>query len=84
MALFRDMNAVWNDWVDPQNPPCPRLRTGRSGAPRGAGRNHGDRGEVIIAHPLAMRERVAEQQQTPTKRRAGGFARSFFFNDHSR
>ena len=22
MALFRDMNAVWNDWVDPQNPPC--------------------------------------------------------------
>jgi enamine deaminase RidA (YjgF/YER057c/UK114 family) len=22
MALFRDMNAVWNDWVDPLNPPC--------------------------------------------------------------
>ena len=22
MALFRDMNSVWNDWVDPQNPPC--------------------------------------------------------------
>ena len=22
MALFRDMNAVWNDWVDPANPPC--------------------------------------------------------------
>jgi enamine deaminase RidA (YjgF/YER057c/UK114 family) len=22
MALFRDMNAVWNEWVDPQNPPC--------------------------------------------------------------
>ena len=19
---FRDMNAVWNEWVDPQNPPC--------------------------------------------------------------
>ena len=22
MALFRDMNAVWNEWVDPANPPC--------------------------------------------------------------
>ena len=22
MALFRDMNAVWNEWVDPQNPPA--------------------------------------------------------------
>jgi enamine deaminase RidA (YjgF/YER057c/UK114 family) len=22
MALFRDMNVVWNDWVDPANPPC--------------------------------------------------------------
>jgi len=22
MAMFRDMNVVWNDWVDPQNPPC--------------------------------------------------------------
>ncbi len=22
MALFRDMNAVWNDWVDPANPPA--------------------------------------------------------------
>ncbi|HXP03638.1 MAG TPA: RidA family protein [Stellaceae bacterium] len=22
MALFSQMNAVWNDWVDPQNPPC--------------------------------------------------------------
>ena len=22
MALFRDMNAVWNGWVDPQNPPA--------------------------------------------------------------
>jgi enamine deaminase RidA (YjgF/YER057c/UK114 family) len=21
MALFSQMNAVWNDWVDPQNPP---------------------------------------------------------------
>src|SRR6266576_2818806 len=22
MALFRDMNSVWNEWVDPQNPPA--------------------------------------------------------------
>lgn len=22
MALFSQMNAVWNEWVDPQNPPC--------------------------------------------------------------
>lgn len=22
MALFAGMNAVWNDWVDPQNPPA--------------------------------------------------------------
>jgi enamine deaminase RidA (YjgF/YER057c/UK114 family) len=22
MALFSQMNAVWNDWVDPNNPPC--------------------------------------------------------------
>ena len=22
MALFSQMNAVWNDWVDLQNPPC--------------------------------------------------------------
>ena len=22
MAMFRDMNAVWNEWVDPANPPC--------------------------------------------------------------
>ena len=22
MAMFRDMNSVWNEWVDPQNPPC--------------------------------------------------------------
>jgi enamine deaminase RidA (YjgF/YER057c/UK114 family) len=22
MALFSQMNAVWNDWVDPANPPC--------------------------------------------------------------
>ena len=22
MAMFRDMNAVWNEWVDPQNPPA--------------------------------------------------------------
>ncbi|HTZ36926.1 MAG TPA: RidA family protein [Stellaceae bacterium] len=22
MAMFSQMNAVWNDWVDPQNPPC--------------------------------------------------------------
>lgn len=22
MALFAQMNAVWNDWVDPRNPPC--------------------------------------------------------------
>ena len=22
MALFSQMNAVWNDWVDPQNPPA--------------------------------------------------------------
>ena len=22
MALFRDMNSVWNDWVDPANPPA--------------------------------------------------------------
>jgi enamine deaminase RidA (YjgF/YER057c/UK114 family) len=22
MALFADMNAVWNAWVDPQNPPA--------------------------------------------------------------
>ena len=22
MALFSQMNAVWNDWVDPENPPC--------------------------------------------------------------
>ncbi|MBV9553528.1 MAG: RidA family protein [Alphaproteobacteria bacterium] len=22
MAMFSQMNAVWNDWVDLQNPPC--------------------------------------------------------------
>ena len=22
MALFRDMNSLWNEWVDPQNPPA--------------------------------------------------------------
>ena len=22
MALFSQMNAVWNEWVDPANPPC--------------------------------------------------------------
>jgi len=22
MANFAEMNAVWNDWVDPQTPPC--------------------------------------------------------------
>lgn len=22
MALFSQMNAIWNDWVDPANPPC--------------------------------------------------------------
>ena len=22
MALFRDMNSVWNEWVDPQNAPA--------------------------------------------------------------
>ena len=22
MALFRDMNSVWNEWVDPRNPPA--------------------------------------------------------------
>ncbi|MBV8889129.1 MAG: RidA family protein [Alphaproteobacteria bacterium] len=22
MALFAEMNSVWNDWVDPQNPPA--------------------------------------------------------------
>ncbi len=22
MAMFRDMNAVWNEWVDPANPPA--------------------------------------------------------------
>ena len=22
MALFADMNSVWNEWVDPQNPPA--------------------------------------------------------------
>jgi len=22
MALFRDMNSVWNEWVDPKNPPA--------------------------------------------------------------
>ena len=22
MAMFRDMNSVWNEWVDPQNPPA--------------------------------------------------------------
>ena len=22
MALFSQMNAAWNEWVDPQNPPC--------------------------------------------------------------
>src|ERR1700730_7442431 len=22
MTMFRDMNAVWNEWVDPQNPPA--------------------------------------------------------------
>jgi enamine deaminase RidA (YjgF/YER057c/UK114 family) len=22
MALFSQMNAVWNGWVDPENPPC--------------------------------------------------------------
>jgi enamine deaminase RidA (YjgF/YER057c/UK114 family) len=22
MALFSQMNAVWNEWVDPENPPC--------------------------------------------------------------
>ena len=22
MAMFRDMNSVWNDWVDPANPPA--------------------------------------------------------------
>jgi enamine deaminase RidA (YjgF/YER057c/UK114 family) len=22
MALFSQMNAVWNSWVDPENPPC--------------------------------------------------------------
>jgi enamine deaminase RidA (YjgF/YER057c/UK114 family) len=22
MAMFADMNAVWNEWVDPQNPPA--------------------------------------------------------------
>jgi enamine deaminase RidA (YjgF/YER057c/UK114 family) len=22
MGLFSQMNAVWNDWVDPANPPC--------------------------------------------------------------
>jgi len=22
MALFRDMNSVWNTWVDPENPPA--------------------------------------------------------------
>jgi len=22
MAMFRDMNSVWNEWVDPKNPPA--------------------------------------------------------------
>ena len=22
MAMFRDMNSLWNEWVDPQNPPA--------------------------------------------------------------
>ena len=22
MGMFSQMNAVWNDWVDPANPPC--------------------------------------------------------------
>jgi enamine deaminase RidA (YjgF/YER057c/UK114 family) len=22
MAMFRDMNSVWNEWVDPNNPPA--------------------------------------------------------------
>jgi enamine deaminase RidA (YjgF/YER057c/UK114 family) len=22
MAMFADMNSVWNEWVDPQNPPA--------------------------------------------------------------
>jgi enamine deaminase RidA (YjgF/YER057c/UK114 family) len=22
MAMFRDMNSVWNEWVDPRNPPA--------------------------------------------------------------
>jgi enamine deaminase RidA (YjgF/YER057c/UK114 family) len=22
MALFADMNSVWNTWVDPENPPA--------------------------------------------------------------
>jgi len=30
--MFRDMNAVWNEWVDPQNPPARACVRARSGA----------------------------------------------------
>ncbi len=46
MAMFSQMNAVWNDWVDSGQPALPRLRPRRHGPARGAGRDYGDGGEV--------------------------------------
>ena len=49
MALFAEMNSVWNAWVDPAKPAGPRLRQGRDGATRGADRDHGDRRQMNTA-----------------------------------
>ena len=39
MALFNDMNAVWDAWIDPANRP-PRLRSGTARPPRLQSRDH--------------------------------------------
>ncbi len=48
MALFADMNAVWNAWVDPGKPAGARLRQGRFGAPADPRRNHGHRRQIAF------------------------------------
>ena len=58
--MFSQMNAVWNDWVDPANPPCRACVRADLARPGGAGRDHGDGGEVATA---AARARASAAPQ---------------------
>jgi hypothetical protein len=72
MALFADMNSVWNAWVDPENPPA-RLRESRHGAPGDPRRNHGDRRQVT------RRDCFAEPVLGPRGARTRGIAMTALF-----